>query len=140
MSSAIYTAIREGRPYLDRFTRREYVKAFRSFEKACWESCLEELDANRHDLPALAERLLDELEEGRRRTRFWNRGALIFDEKQTVIKYLTPMLLEHGENAFADCLRDAWCRRWPKDTYEYATFETLKDAFLNVILGIQLKN
>ena len=140
MSSAIYTAIREGRPYLDRFTRREYAKAFRSYEKTYWECCLAELDANRHDLPALAERLLDELENGRRRTRFWNRGALIFDEKQTVIKYLTPMLLEHGENAFADCLRDAWCRRWPKDTYEHATFEVLKDAFLNVILGIQLKN
>ena len=140
MSSAIYTAIREGRPYLDRFTRREYTKAFREYEKTYWEGCHKELEENRENLQQLAIRVINELEEDRRRTRFWNRGAKAFDEKQTVIKYLAPMLLEHGEDIFADCLRDAWCRRWPKDTYEYATFETLKDAFLNVILGIQLKN
>lgn len=140
MKSAICTAIQEGRPYLDRFTRREYTKAFREYEKTYWEGCHKELEENRENLQQLAIRVINELEEDRRRTRFWNRGAKAFDEKQTVIKYLAPMLLEHGENAFADCLRDAWCRRWPKDTYEYATFETLKDAFLNVILGIQLKN
>lgn len=140
MKSAICTAIQEGRPYLDRFTRREYTKAFREYEKTYWEGCHKELEENRENLQQLAIRVINELEEDRRRTRFWNRGAKAFDEKQTVIKYLAPMLLEHGEDIFADRLRDAWCRRWPKDTYEYATFETLKDAFLNVILGIQLKN
>lgn len=140
MSSAICAAIREGRPYLDRFTRREYAKAFRAYEKAYWERCREELDENREKLPELASRVLDELEEGRRRTRFWNRGAQIFDEKQSVIKYLAPMLLEHGEDLFAECLRDAWCSRWPRDTYEHTTFEALREAFVNVILGIQLKD
>ena len=140
MSSPITAAIQEGRPYLDRFMRREYEKAFRAYEKAYWGPCLQALDAAREDLPALAEQVLDELQEGRRRTRFWNRGAQSFDEKHTVIKYLAPMLLEHGEEAFAQLLKDAWCHRWPKDPYEQTSFGELRKGFVNVILGIQLKD
>lgn len=140
MKSAICTAIQEGRPYLDRFTRREYAKAFREYEKTYWEGCHKELEENRENLQQLAIQVIDALEGDRRCTRFWNRGAKAFDEKQTVIKYLAPMLLEHGEDIFAGLLRETWCSRWPKDPYEQTTFEALREAFVNVILGIQLKN
>lgn len=136
--SAIGSAIREGRPWVDRFTRREYAKAFRSYVDTYWEACHAEISAAGDGLPALAEAVIDELEEGRRRTRFWNRGAQAFDEKHTVIKYFVPMLLQRGEDSFAECLREAWCRRWPKDPYAQATYEELQKGFVNVIMGIQL--
>lgn len=140
MSNALASAIREGRPWLDRFTRREYGKAFKSYVQTYSLSCRNEIEAAGDQLPALAEAVLDALEEGRKRTRFWNRGAQVFDEKQVVIKYFVPMLLEQGDQAFADCLHAAWCRRWPNDTFEQASFSQLHDGFVNVILGITLRD
>lgn len=140
MSSALAAAIRDGRPWLDRFTRREYEKAFRSYVQTYAHACRKEIEEAGDALPALAEALLDELEEGRRRTRFWNRSTQSFDEKQTVIKYFVPMLLEQGDAAFACCLHEAWCRRWPRDSYEQASFEELRKGFVNVILGITFKD
>ncbi len=83
--------------------------------------------------------MLDELEAGRKTQRLWNRGARRFDEKQTVVKYLTPLLRE-GERAFSDCLHSAWCERWPKDPYEQASVEELRKGFQNIILGITFKS
>ena len=139
MSIALVSAIQSGRPWLDRFTRREYEKAFREYTGTYADLCLAEIEASRDALPALAEAVLDGLEAGRKKQRFWNRGAQSFDEKHTVVKYLTPMLLQQGEAAFSDCLHAAWCRRWPKDDYGQASFEELRDGFQNVILGITFK-
>ena len=136
MSSPIASAIREGRPWLDRFTRREYEKAFRSYVDTYGAACQAEIASA--DPQVLAEAVLDELAEGRKNTRFWNRGAHAFDEQQTVIKYLTPMLLELGEESFSNYFHDAWCRRWPKDCYQQANFEHLRKGFVNVILGIRI--
>ena len=140
MSSALAAAIREGRPWLDRFTRREYEKAFRAYLDTYGEPCRREIEEAGDALPALAEALLAELEEGRRQTRFWNRSTQAFDEKQTVVKYFAPMLLELDQAAFADCLHEAWCRRWPSDGYEQASYAELRKGFVNVILGITLKD
>ena len=49
------------------------------------------------------------------------------------------MLLDKGEDTFVACLHDAWLERWPKDPYGQATYQELRDNFVNVILGIQLK-
>ena len=140
MSSALAAAIREGRPWLDRFTRREYEKAFCAYMETYGEPCRREIEEVGDALPALAEALLTELEEGRRRAHFWNRGTQAFDEKQTVVKYFVPMLLELDQSAFADCLHEAWYRRWPTDGYEQASYEKLRKGFVNVILGITFKD
>ncbi|MBQ3487291.1 MAG: hypothetical protein IJA71_03295, partial [Clostridia bacterium] len=108
----IVSAIRNGRPWLDRFTRLEYRKAFSAYTEAFWEPCRLQLDADR-EYAALADEIIQELEEGHRKARFWDRGTLRFDEKQMLIKYFCPMLLAHGEDAFAKCLQEAWSRRWP---------------------------
>jgi hypothetical protein len=84
--------------------------------------------------------VLEELEQVRKREHFWNRGAKVFDEKQMVIKYFAPMLLQQGDEAFAEQFSQAWSRRWPKDSYEHATFEQLNKSFVNVILGITMPN
>ena len=138
--SPIVAAIQKGRHWLDRFTRLEYRKTFAEYVKTHWERCRPQLEEYRDNPAALAEQILDELEADRKKIRFWNRGAEIFDEKQTVIKYLCPMLLQKGEEEFARSLRDAWCRRWPKDPLEIASYEELDRSFVNVILGITLKN
>ena len=83
--------------------------------------------------------LLREWRAYRRRYFGAERGAQRFDEKSTVVKYLTPMLLQQGEAAFSDRLHEAWLRRWPKDDYGQASFEELLDGFQNVILGITFK-
>lgn len=140
MSSVLAEAIQKGRPWLDQFTRREYEKAFRSYVQVYGSPCHGEITKAADALPALAESVLDELEEGRKRIRFWNRSTQVFDEQQTVIKYFTPMLLEQGDTAFADCLHDAWCRRWTKYAYEQASFEQLRKGFVNVILGITMRD
>jgi len=138
--SALGTAICKGRHWLDRFTRREYQKAFAEYTALYREGCLAQLEAHRDAPDALAEQVLQELEGFRHQTRFWNRSAEVFDQKQMVIKYLSPMLLQLGEDAFAGALQRAWQRRWPKDPYEMASFDDLNRSFLNVIMGITLKD
>ena len=139
MSSPLAAAIQNGKLWLDRFTRREYAKAFRAYLEQYGKSCLA-LIQNTDDPAALAEQTLDELEAGRKKLRFWNRGATVFNEKQTVITYFAPMLLELGCEDFAEMFRTAWIRRWPKDPYEYGSFEQLNKSFVNVILGITMPN
>lgn len=138
--SAIGSAIRDGRCWLDRFTRREYRKAFREYTAAHWEGCRMQLDAGREDPAALACQVIAELEEALRKVRFWNRGTERFDQKQMLIKYFCPMLLAHGEEAFARALQEAWGKRWPKDSFGIASYEDLDKSFLNVIMGIALKD
>ena len=138
--SAIAAAIRNGRCWLDRFTRWDYRKAFADYTRANWEPCRAELEENRTDPAALADSVLRELEEGHRKARFWNRSTVRFDEKQTIIKYLCPMLLAHGEEDFAKALQEAWSGRWPKDGFGIASYEDLDKSFLNVIMGITLKD
>lgn len=139
MSAPLLAAIQNGKLWLDRFTRLEYRKAFQAYLGTHGEAC-RALIENSADLPRLAEETLDELEAARKKLRFWNRGETIFDEKQTVIKYFAPMLLELGCQEFAEIFRDCWNRRWPKDPYEHTTYEQLSKSFVNVILGIAMPN
>ena len=139
MSTPLASAIQQGRPWLDRFTRREYAKAIREYVNAYGNDCHNQIETAA-DPAALAAAVLEELEQDRKRERFWNRGAKVFDEKQMVIKYFAPMLLQQGDEAFAEQIRQAWSRRWPKDSYEHATFEQLNKSFVNVILGITMPN
>lgn len=139
MSTPLASAIQDGQLWLDRFTRREYAKAFRAYADTFGDDCHAQIEAT-EDMAALADAVLDELSAGRQRTHFWNRGAKVFDEKQTVIKYFCPMLLQQGDEVFAEQFRQAWIRRWPKDSYEQTTFEQLNNSFVNVILGITLPN
>ena len=138
--SPIVTAIRSGRQWLDRFTRFDYRKAFKEYTAMYWEPCRLQLEEGREDLTALADQVIRDLEEGHRKARFWDRGTIRFDEKQTIIKYFCPMLLESGEEDFAKELQEAWSRRWPKDSFGIASYEDLYRSFVNVIMGVTLKN
>lgn len=138
MSSPLATAIQDGKPWLDRFTRREYEKAFRAYVDTYGATSHKQIEEAGEALSALAEAILDELEENRKHARFWNRGSLSFDQQQMVIKYCVPMLLEQGDEAFVNCFHEAWCRRWPKERFQTATYEQLRKGFVNVIMGIMI--
>lgn len=146
MTDALLAAIQTDRAWLDRFTRREYGKAFKAYKEQFAPAYLEAVRAREEDpdaLGALAEELLDGLEAGWRRRHFWNRGAVKVNEKQMLVDFLSPMLLdleEPGCEQLAERLRQGWEARWPRDAYRTATYAQLQNGFRNSILGIDLAN
>lgn len=135
-------AVQEAPYYNERFTRREYRDAFRSYTERfgpLYMNAVREAEAD--GLAALAEQLLDALAAGWKRQRPWNRSMVQAREKQMLVTYLSPMLLGLEEplcQTLAEQLRDAWNARWPKDAYQITTYARLQEGFRNVILGIDL--
>ena len=135
-------AVQEAPYYNERFTRREYRDAFRSYTERfgpLYMNAVREAEAD--GLAALAEQLLDALAAGWKRQRPWNRSMVQTREKQMLVTYLSPMLLGLEEplcQTLAEQLRDAWNARWPKDAYQITTYARLQEGFRNVILGIDL--
>ena len=146
MTDVLLTAIQTGRTWLDRFTRREFGKAFKAYTEQFAPLYLEAVRTSGGDpgaLRALAEDILDGLEAGWRRQHFWNRSAVKVNEKQMLVEYLSPMLLrleEPGCGQLAELLCRGWEARWPRDAYRVAAFEQLQNGFRNSILGIDLAN
>ena len=136
MNAELLSALRERKPWLERFTRTEYEAAFLEYQTrygVLFKGAVRNAGEN---APELAEELLDELAKGWAAEKFWKRSARRFEEKQMVFSYLSPMLIEIGEEAFAASLRDAWRSRWPKDAYEIVTWRKLKKGFRLTIMGI----
>lgn len=128
--------------YLKLFDRHQYAKAFQEFMDRFGPLYREEiLSAGEEGMAPLAKALMDELENGWRRQRFWNRSAAQVNEKQMLVTYLSPMLLGLEPplcTAFAKALRDEWGSRRPKDTYRIASYTTLSKGFRNTIMGIDV--
>lgn len=138
MNDALLSAVRDGKAWLARFTRTEYAEAFREYQRRYGSACREAIRvAGNPD--ALTESLLDALADGWARETFWKRSARRFEEKQMIFCYLSPMLLDMGETAFAECLREAWRKRWPKDAYQTATWRKLQDGFRLTVMGLELR-
>lgn len=144
MSEELLAAIQTGRTWLDRFTRRGYPKAFEEYKEQFGPAYLAAIQAAGGEeaaLQVLADGILDGLAEGWKRRRIWNRSSVMVDEKQMVVNYLSPMLLEMEEPdcaRFAELLRDRWAARWPKDGYGITTYAKLRGGFRYSILGIDL--
>ena len=135
-------AVRET-DYLKRFDRHQYDKAFREYSERFGPVYAEAIrSAGEAGLPQLAQTLMEALEAGWRRQKFWNRTTVQISEKQMVVAYLSPMLLELGDQplgtGFAKALRDAWSARRPKDGYRIASYEKLASGFRNTIMGIDV--
>ena len=122
-------AVQEARYYNERFTRREYTSAFRTYTERFGPLYMEAVRETAEDPDGrrvLAEQLLDLLEAGWKRQRPWNRTMVQAREKQMLVTYLSPML------------RDGWNTRRPKDIYNITTYARLQEGFRNVILGIDI--
>lgn len=142
MNNELLAAIQTGRDWMDRFTRKEYTRAFREYTQCFGPAYMEAVrTAGEEGLAALAESLLDGLEAGWKRQHFWNRAAVRTTEKQMMVTYLSPMLLgleEPGCQRLAELLRDGWAARWPKDAYGITDYKTIRNGFRNVFLGVDL--
>ena len=145
MNQEMLAAVQEGRIWLDQFQRLMYRKVFASYKERFGPVFVEAVAACPDDaaLQALAVSYLDALEAGWKKYFFWERGGIRVDEKQVIVNYLSPMLLALEDPrcvTFAECLRDEWNRRRPKDPYRIATYEKITKGFRNAILGIDLNN
>ena len=143
-TSELCAAVWETSEWLPRFRRREYPQAFREYQERfgpLYARAVEETEGDLTALEGLANAILDELEAGWKRRRFWDRSAARVEEKQMIVDFLSPMLLEEPEllcGRLAGMLRQGWADRWPKDSYQITTFEVLQKGFRNSILGIDL--
>lgn len=142
-TDALCAAIWEATDWLPRFTRRDYEEAFQAYAARFGPLYTAAVRENGgEDAPAaLAEALLDALETAWRRQRPWNRSTVRFNEKQVIVNFLTPMLMEQEEPlcaALAKALRRAWKARWPKEAYRVTTYAVLKSGFRNTIMGFEL--
>ena len=143
-TSELCAAVWEAPDWLARFRRREYPQAFQEYQErfgSLYAQAVEETEGDLTALEGLANDILDELEAGWKRRRFWNRTAVRVEEKQVIVSYLSPMLLELPDplcGRLAGMLRQGWADRWPKDAYQITTFEVLQKGFRNSILGIEL--
>ena len=143
-TSELCAAVWEAPDWLPRFRRQEYPQVFQEYQKRfapLYAQAVEETEGDLTALEGLAKDILDELEAGWKRRRFWNRTAVRVEEKQVIVSYLSPMLLELPDplcGRLAGMLRQGWADRWPKDAYQITTFEVLQKGFRNSILGIEL--
>ena len=137
-------AVWEAKEWLPRFQRQEYSRAFREYQKRfapLYAQAVGETEGDLERLKALADEILDALKSGWDRQHFWNRSAVRVEEKQMIVDFLSPMLLEEPDplcGRLAGMLRQGWADRWPKDAYQITTFEILQNGFRNSILGIDL--
>lgn len=133
----------EAKSWLDRFTRREYEKGFRAFCERFGPAYDQAVAEAGEDLTALADAILDAVEERWHHQHFWNRSAVRVNHKQVLVSFLSPMLLDREEagcGEFARILCARWGERWPKDAYRITTYAVLKKGFRNAIMGIDLNN
>ena len=130
-------AVREAKAWLPRFRKNEYAKAMREYRECFgpgYVRAVKETEGDLTKLEDLANGILEELEAGWKRRRFWERSAVR-------VGCLSPMLLEEPAplcGRLAGMLRQGWADRWPKDAYQITTFEILQNGFRNSILGIDL--
>ena len=134
--NGLLPAVQGGKLWLHRFTKRDYPQAFREY-LAQFADLYRDAAASMGE-DALAEALLDALAGGWKRQRFWNRTVAQLDDKQMLVTFLSPMLLEIGLEELCRRLRDGWAARWPKEAYQVGTHEELQSGFRNAIFGISL--
>ncbi|MCI9608761.1 MAG: hypothetical protein HFG07_00855 [Oscillibacter sp.] len=139
-TETLLTAIQDGKPWLARFTGKEYEKAYQEY-RAKYAPLFREavLADGEEGMEALTEVLLDGLAEGWKRQKPWNRSLAMLNDKQMMVCFLGPMLMEDPVCApLEETLREGWAARWPKEAYRAASQEKIRKGFRPTFLGISL--
>ena len=134
-------AIRHGRPWIDSFTRFAYRDAFNQY-RAMYEPVYVGAVQAYESMEKLAQEIVDAIETGWKKEKFWNRSAARVDDKMMLVAYLTPMLLASQEvrcHELAAAICTAWNEKFPQNTYETADYATLLDGFRNSIMGFDFE-
>lgn len=139
-AETLLAAIQDGKPWLDRFTGKEYDKAYEEYRTKYAPLFREAALADGEEgVEALAEVLLDGLAEGWKRQKPWNRSLAMLNDKQMIVCFLSPVLMEDPVCApLEEKLREGWAARWPKDAYQAASLEKIRKGFRLTFLGIPL--
>lgn len=139
-AEALLAAIQDGKPWLARFTGKEYDRAYQDYREKYAPLFREAVLADGEEgEEALTEVLLDGLAEGWKRQKPWNRSLAQIEDKQMIVCFLSPMLLEDPAcAALAERLRQGWAARWPKEAYRAAPQEKIRRGFRPTFLGIPL--
>ncbi|MEY8389367.1 hypothetical protein AALC17_19225 [Oscillospiraceae bacterium 38-13] len=133
----LLAAIQDGKPWMARFTGKEYDKAYQEYRERY--SPLFREAASGGELGAVTEVLLDGLAEGWARQKPWNRSLAIMNDKQMIVCFLSPMLLEDPVCVpLEEKLREGWAARWPKEAYQPAPLKKIRKGFRPTFLGISL--
>lgn len=136
----LLSAIQDGKPWLARFSGKEYDQAYQDY-RARYASLFREaaLADGEEGIAALAEVLLDGLAEGWARQKPWNRSLAQLSDKQMIVCFLSPMLAEDPVCApLEKKLREGWAARWPKEAYQAGSMEKIRKGFRPSFLGIPL--
>ena len=137
-TAPLLPAIQDGKVWISRFTGKEYDKAFQEY-CARFAPLYREALLSAGEAAALAEPLLDGIAGGWARQKFWNRSVALMNDKQMIVCYLSPMLLEDPFCApLAEALQTGWAARWPKEAYSVAPLAKLRRGFRPTFLGITL--
>lgn len=139
-AEALLAAIQDGEPWLARFNRKEYEKAYQEY-RAKYASLFREavLADGEEGVEALTEVLLDGLAEGWARKKPWKRSLARMNDKQMIVCFLSPVLMEDPDcGLLEEELRKGWAARWPKDAYQAASLEKIRSGFRPTFLGIPL--
>lgn len=137
-AEALLSAIQDGKPWLARFTGKEYDKAYGEY-RAKYAPLFREAALADGEEGALAEVLLDGLAEGWARQKPWNRSLAQLEDKQMIVCFLSPVLMEDPVcAALEEKLRQGWAARWPKEAYRAASLEKIRKGFRPTFLGIPL--
>ena len=136
MNETLLAAVQD-RTWLREFQRRQYAGAFAAYAEQygpAYAAAVTEAGADR-----LAEELMDALEKGWRQSPFWRRSVRQMEEKQMVVVYLSPLLLQNPDTVpLAEALARVWVTRHPRDGYRMAPWEEINAGFRNTILGFEI--
>lgn len=134
----LLSAIQDGKPWMARFTGKEYDRAYQEY-RAKYAPLFREAADGEEGVEALAEVLLDGLAEGWKRQKPWNRSLAMMEDKQMIVCFLGPVLMEDPACApLEEKLREGWAARWPKEAYKPASLEKIRKGFRPTFLGITL--
>lgn len=139
-AETLLAAIQDGKPWLARFTGKEYDRAYQEYREQYGPLFREAaLAGGEEGIEALVEVLLDGLAEGWARQRPWNRSLAQMNDKQMIVCFLGPMLSEDPVCAPLERrLREGWAARWPREAYRAASLEKIRRGFRPTFLGIAL--
>ena len=139
-AETLLTAIQDGKPWLARFTGKEFERAYQDYREKYAPLFREAvLSGGEEGVEALAEVLLDGLAEGWKRQRPWNRSLAMISDKQMIVCFLGPLLMEDPVCApLEEKLREGWAARWPKEAYQAASLKKIRKGFRPTFLGIAL--
>ena len=141
VNTHLIDSLTEHENYFKYFTKKEFEPHFYEFKRdisltfeAMERYVLaspEQRDSLLHDFAC---RFLDDREAWHQQNKLWalKKNSLLFDSKLIIALYLVPAVLDMNlsvSDGFVKSLHEEFLRRYPKDSFEPATYEQISEGF-----------